>query len=76
MNTPANAQFASKNKAESPVSSPCISVCRMSPYSGFCVGCWRTLDEIAAWGQASDEAKRAVLAQIEARRPTTPKHGQ
>ncbi len=49
------------------VPSPCVSVCRMSPASGWCEGCWRTLAEIRAWGGSSDAAKRAIWAQVEAR---------
>lgn len=30
----------------------------------YCLGCRRTLDEIAGWGQMTDEARRAVLAQL------------
>jgi uncharacterized protein len=71
MNTPAIKQFDSKNDAQAPVPSPCISVCRMSPYNGLCVGCFRTLDEIAAWGQASNDTKRAIWASIDARRTAT-----
>jgi uncharacterized protein len=73
MNTPATAIFDSKSKPEGPVQSPCVSVCRMSPATGLCMGCLRTLGEIAAWGQASDDDKRAVWAQIEVRRATTAK---
>ncbi len=50
------------------VASPCINVCRMDPATGWCVGCRRTLDEIAAWGAMGDEARRAVLRQLPARR--------
>jgi predicted Fe-S protein YdhL (DUF1289 family) len=42
------------------VPSPCISVCRMDADSGLCEGCFRTLDEIAAWGMASDAEKRVI----------------
>ena len=42
------------------VPSPCISVCRMDAATGICVGCYRTLDEIAAWSRASEDEKRAV----------------
>ena len=31
------------------VASPCINVCRMDARSGLCDGCYRTIDEIAAW---------------------------
>jgi predicted Fe-S protein YdhL (DUF1289 family) len=36
----------------------------MSPDTGLCEGCLRTLDEIAAWSAMSAEQKRAVLAQL------------
>jgi predicted Fe-S protein YdhL (DUF1289 family) len=36
----------------------------MSPGTGLCEGCLRTLDEIAAWSAMSVEEKRAVLAQL------------
>jgi len=42
------------------VPSPCISVCRMDPATGLCEGCWRTLDEIARWGGAPEEERRAI----------------
>jgi predicted Fe-S protein YdhL (DUF1289 family) len=48
--------------------SPCVSICRMNPDRKLCEGCFRTLDEIAAWSQLSAEQKRAVLQQLPARR--------
>lgn len=53
---------------DTPVPSPCISICRMDPRSGLCEGCLRTLDEIAAWARLSDADKRLVWAQIAQRR--------
>jgi predicted Fe-S protein YdhL (DUF1289 family) len=50
------------------VPSPCISVCEMLPEAGVCGGCFRTLDEIAAWGALDDAEKRAVLAALPERR--------
>jgi uncharacterized protein len=50
------------------VPSPCINVCRMNPETSLCEGCYRTLDEIAAWASLSPEEKRAVLARLPARR--------
>ena len=52
---------------EAPVSSPCMSVCRMQASGPHCEGCLRTLDEIAAWGRMDDDARRAVWALIELR---------
>ena len=59
------------DKAAAPradVASPCNNVCRMNADTGLCEGCFRTLDEIAAWSVISDAEKRRVLAQLPARR--------
>jgi predicted Fe-S protein YdhL (DUF1289 family) len=55
-----------------PVSSPCISICVMDAERGWCTGCQRTLDEIAAWSILDDEEKRAVWALLPARRNLQP----
>jgi hypothetical protein len=39
----------------------------MDGASGYCEGCWRTLDEIACWASMSDDKKRAVWAELRAR---------
>jgi predicted Fe-S protein YdhL (DUF1289 family) len=40
----------------------------MSESNGLCEGCLRSIDEIAQWGNADDESKRAILLRIEQRR--------
>jgi predicted Fe-S protein YdhL (DUF1289 family) len=50
------------------VPSPCISVCRIDPATGWCEGCLRTIDEIAHWGAFDDGEKRAVWADLQQRR--------
>lgn len=50
------------------VPSPCVSMCRMDDSTGWCVGCQRTIDEIAAWSLFDDEEKRQVWCLIEERR--------
>jgi predicted Fe-S protein YdhL (DUF1289 family) len=57
-------EHAAQVAAQGPVPSPCISVCRMDAVSGLCEGCWRTLDEIASWGMASDGERRALWQQL------------
>lgn len=52
------------------IASPCISVCRMDAASGWCMGCLRTLDEIATWGGLGDSERLAVWAQLRQRRST------
>jgi predicted Fe-S protein YdhL (DUF1289 family) len=52
---------------QTPVPSPCISLCKMVPETGLCEGCLRTIDEIIAWSRASDDDKRAVWIEIRRR---------
>jgi predicted Fe-S protein YdhL (DUF1289 family) len=53
-----------------PVPSPCIGVCRIDEATGWCAGCWRTLDEIAGWGTSDDATRRRIWQAIEARQAT------
>ncbi len=48
----------------STIETPCIKICSMDPQSGLCVGCGRTLDEIAQWSRWSDEERRGVMAEL------------
>ena len=50
------------------VPSPCVSICRIDPDTGWCEGCARTLDEIAEWSGLTDHEKRAVLQVTAGRR--------
>jgi predicted Fe-S protein YdhL (DUF1289 family) len=40
----------------------------MDPARGVCLGCCRTLDEIARWGAMTDAERLAVMAQLGERR--------
>jgi predicted Fe-S protein YdhL (DUF1289 family) len=46
------------------VPSPCQSVCIMHPGTGWCEGCLRTIDEIAAWSRMDNPDKLAIWAQL------------
>jgi predicted Fe-S protein YdhL (DUF1289 family) len=48
------------------VESPCIKVCKLDAQS-VCVGCGRTLSEIADWSRLTEEQQRAVCARAAAR---------
>ena len=50
------------------MNTPCIKVCQMDPVRGVCIGCCRTLDEIARWGSMSDAERKAVMDALSARR--------
>lgn len=47
--------------------SPCISICRIDPATGWCEGCKRTLEEIADWPILNANEKRQVLNTLEER---------
>jgi predicted Fe-S protein YdhL (DUF1289 family) len=46
------------------IESPCNRVCTLDPVSGLCLGCGRSLDEIARWTQMSDAERAQVVADL------------
>lgn len=58
--------------AAGPVESPCVNICRIAPDSGLCVGCARTPAEIADWLHYTPEERRALMAELPARRAAEP----
>lgn len=54
--------------APGPVPSPCISLCEIDAQTGLCAGCQRTIDEIVAWGSATQTEQRAIWRAIDLRR--------
>jgi uncharacterized protein len=48
------------------VASPCVDICRLGP-QGLCIGCRRTLGEIAEWSQASDARRLEILSALKTR---------
>jgi hypothetical protein len=50
------------------VASPCINICRLDAH-GLCVGCRRTLDEIAEWSRAGDARRLEILRALQTRPP-------
>ena len=49
--------------------SPCIGVCELDGRTQRCVGCGRTIDEIATWTSLSDAERRRIIARLERSRP-------
>ena len=49
--------------------SPCISICKTDPVTGFCYGCGRTNDEKKIWklSETTDEWKKKNLIEIKSR---------
>jgi predicted Fe-S protein YdhL (DUF1289 family) len=56
------------NSDTAPVASPCNEVCRMDEASGWCLGCLRTLPEIAAWAGLDEGARQTLVAELAQRR--------
>jgi len=50
-----------------PLASPCVGVCQINAKTKFCLGCFRTLREVAHWSRYSDDEKREVLAALRQR---------
>ncbi len=51
------------------VVSPCISICKTDPVTGFCYGCGRTNEEKKKWklDETTDEWKEENLLEIKSR---------
>ncbi|MEK9971265.1 MAG: DUF1289 domain-containing protein [Ferrovibrio sp.] len=48
--------------------SPCTKVCSIDRRSGWCLGCYRSGEEIGAWPTMPAGEKHALLARLPARR--------
>ena len=46
---------------------PCIAVCMIDPGTSLCLGCGRTLPEIARWPRMGTAERQAVMALLAAR---------
>jgi predicted Fe-S protein YdhL (DUF1289 family) len=47
--------------------SPCVKICTYQPGAGICLGCGRTLAEIAGWTGLSDAERRQIMEALPAR---------
>jgi predicted Fe-S protein YdhL (DUF1289 family) len=52
---------------ETSIQTPCNRVCVVDPTLRLCVGCGRSLEEIANWINLTDEARGRILAELPAR---------
>ncbi|MCC7265859.1 MAG: DUF1289 domain-containing protein [Caulobacteraceae bacterium] len=52
----------------SPVVTPCVKVCVVDGESGLCLGCYRTLAEVAGWARFSDDERAALMSQLSSRK--------
>ena len=47
--------------------SPCVNICRMDAATGLCIGCARTLAEIAGWSSSTPAERAAIRALLPGR---------
>lgn len=51
-----------------PIATPCVKVCYVDGKSGLCLGCFRTLPEIARWARFTDAERETIMAALAQRR--------
>ena len=57
------------------IPSPCIAVCQLDDATGWCLGCFRNVDEIREWPIMTAEEKTKALAEIAERKAGSRKGG-
>ncbi|MFN3583103.1 DUF1289 domain-containing protein [Phenylobacterium sp.] len=51
-----------------PIKTPCVKVCVVDGESGLCLGCYRRLNEVAAWARLSEAERERIMAELPSRR--------
>lgn len=51
-----------------PIQTPCVKICTVDGASGLCIGCLRTLGEIAGWSGFTPAERARIMAELEGRR--------
>jgi uncharacterized protein len=44
--------------------SPCVNICLLDAGTGTCVGCGRTIQEIANWAAISERDRRTIMREL------------
>lgn len=52
------------------IETPCVKICTLDTRSGLCLGCGRTIGEIARWSAMSSAERVRVIAELPARLAT------
>ena len=51
------------------VQSPCVKLCVVHPEERLCVGCYRTIEEIAGWSRLTEAERIAIMTDLPSRAP-------
>ncbi|HZL39112.1 MAG TPA: DUF1289 domain-containing protein [Pseudolabrys sp.] len=49
------------------IETPCVKICTLDARSGLCLGCGRTVDEIARWTAMSTAERVRVIGELPGR---------
>jgi len=52
------------------IDTPCVKVCTLDARLGSCLGCGRTIDEIARWASMGDAERGRIMVELPERRAT------
>ena len=55
-----------------PYNSPCVDVCAIDDDTGWCIGCGRSMNEIATWATMGDALRAKILTELDARKVKIP----
>ena len=55
------------SRVDTSIKTPCNRICVVHPTLRLCIGCGRSLDEIARWIELTDAERAQVMAQLPVR---------
>lgn len=51
------------------VESPCVKLCTLHPVERICIGCYRSVEEIAGWTRMTPENRARIIGELPGRAP-------
>ncbi len=54
------------------IESPCVKVCAIDATTGWCLGCGRSMREIAGWSSLPQPTREAIMSALEDRKAQIP----
>jgi hypothetical protein len=51
---------------------PCINICTLDRASGLCLGCGRTVEEIARWSTMGEAERKRIMTELASRKAGRP----
>ena len=60
--------YSGMDRPPPPIATPCVKVCIVDGESGLCLGCYRTLGEVARWSSLSERERGVLMDELPTRR--------